>query len=568
MPETRSIGGGAVPDPTIIIRDAARRDAALFKPGTVLSGRVVQALGDGQFLFSLRGRLLVAASPLPLAADRVISMEVLSGGDQPRLRLVQAGGGDQAQTSTSAARQQALGLPPGLAGELALAAFEDAGAPLTRDRLQAAAASLQPLAQDRPREAAQLAAALALLARSGLPETPATLLLALRAGAADLPNPASALVQLQQMVASLGLVVTATPEAAAPSGAAASATPASAVPGTGAAGPAATPAVAATAPATAPATGTASPTVTPTAVASAPTSVPIITPASVPASTPAVTPASAPPATTATAPPAALPPPATGGTTNVSTTPVLARAETSGIAVAIAQPAGDTVTVALRAALGLPVPDGEREGTAGVMRAMVLAGLREAAASPAAPATLAAVTTRPTEAAPATLLQRLASVPTATLSEDRRASAPATNLSPGLSAPVTLGEAVAHAAREQAAQSVFKPSTMADYDLVMGLPLQADGRPTPARLAVARRAVAGGTATFLRVDAELSQLGPVSVRLSGVEGGALAITLMADGAGGRALAESLPDLAQSLQALGIVAGLRVTTLDGETDNAG
>lgn len=525
MPEAPSIGGGA-PDPTIIIRDAARRDAALFKPGAVLSGRVVQALGDGQYLFSLRGRLLVAASSLPLAADRVISMEVLSGGDQPRLRLVQSGGGDRAQTSTSAARQQALGLAPGLAGELALAAFEDAGAPLTRDRLQAAAASLQPLAQDRPREAAQLAAALALLARSGLPETPATLLLALRAGAAELPNPAAALVQLQQLAASQGLAVPAAPEPAAPAGANQPAPPVPAAPGTGA----------------------------PAAASAAP--------------------GAATPATTAGVAPAVLPPPATGGTMAVSTTPVPVQANATSGPALTAPPSGatttppanlETATVAMRALLGWAVPDGEREGTAGVLRALALAGLRETPAPSAATATPAAA--RPDGTAPATLLQRLASVPTTAPPEDHRAGA-AANLLPAPSAPATLGEAVAHAAREQAAPSVFKPVTMADYDLVVGLPLQADGRPTPARLAVASRAMAGGNATFLRVDAELSQLGPVSVRLSGVEGGALAITLMADGAGGRALAESLPDLAQSLQALGIVAGLRVTTLDGEAGDAG
>jgi hypothetical protein len=40
----------------------------------------------------------------------------------------------------------------------------------------------------------------------------------------------------------------------------------------------------------------------------------------------------------------------------------------------------------------------------------------------------------------------------------------------------------------------------------------------------------------------------------------MAITLLADGPGGQALAEALPGLAESLQQLGMVAGLRVASL--------
>ena len=75
------------------------------------------------------------------------------------------------------------------------------------------------------------------------------------------------------------------------------------------------------------------------------------------------------------------------------------------------------------------------------------------------------------------------------------------------------------------------------------------------------RLTPGGTAYMVvRVDTELSHLGSISVRLSGLQDGPMAITLLADGPGGQALAEALPGLAESLQQLGMVAGLRVASL--------
>lgn len=118
---------------------------------------------------------------------------------------------------------------------------------------------------------------------------------------------------------------------------------------------------------------------------------------------------------------------------------------------------------------------------------------------------------------------------------------------------------MAPAVREHLAEQVFKPKELADYDRVVPLPLTATQVPTPARLAVATRSVGGGSqATFVRVDAELTRLGPVSIRLSGVDsGGPLAITLIAGPAGGAALADGLPDLIADLHTLGIDAAVRV-----------
>lgn len=126
--------------------------------------------------------------------------------------------------------------------------------------------------------------------------------------------------------------------------------------------------------------------------------------------------------------------------------------------------------------------------------------------------------------------------------------------------PPLLEAAVMHVMREQAAETVVKPQSLMDYDFVFGLPLQANNQPLPARLAVAERKTSAGTATFLRVDAELSQLGPLSVRISGIENGPMAITVLAAGPALAALGEALPDLTEALRALGLAAGVRIADL--------
>lgn len=130
---------------------------------------------------------------------------------------------------------------------------------------------------------------------------------------------------------------------------------------------------------------------------------------------------------------------------------------------------------------------------------------------------------------------------------------------PTPAAPGTLDETVVRTVREHLAEQVFKPKELADYDRVVPLPLASHEVTTPARLAVATRSTGGGqSATFLRVDAELSRLGPLSVRLSGTDaGGPLAITLVAGAAAGAALAEELPALIADLRRQGVEAAVRV-----------
>lgn len=113
------------------------------------------------------------------------------------------------------------------------------------------------------------------------------------------------------------------------------------------------------------------------------------------------------------------------------------------------------------------------------------------------------------------------------------------------------------------AHTLFPPKELADYDLVVPLPIQERGSPVPARLAVSTRRTAGGvSATWLRVDTELSQLGPVSTRLAAMEHGPLLIHLVVTPAALSAMEAVIPDLQATLESKGFTATIRVSTDDG------
>lgn len=119
-------------------------------------------------------------------------------------------------------------------------------------------------------------------------------------------------------------------------------------------------------------------------------------------------------------------------------------------------------------------------------------------------------------------------------------------------------DAATVAVRDTVAQDLLPPKDLTDYDRVLALPLADHGQPVPARLAVTtRRTATGGLACWMRVDCELSRLGPVSVRLGAVDAGPVAITLFASPAAGAALAAGLPALGEDLRAIGVDAALRV-----------
>ncbi len=217
------------------------------------------------------------------------------------------------------------------------------------------------------------------------------------------------------------------------------------------------------------------------------------------------------------------------------------------------------------------LPDAATGGAPAVLRAFALAGLRAAAvlaqsapATPDAPRGPQSSQRSDAPSVPAPILASLAATTTAGPDPEpapgaRRGGDPVAPL------PIDLAPAVARAAREAAAETVFKPQHLNDYDAVLALPMLAQGQPTPARLAVAARAVpGGGKAYWLRVDAELSSLGPVSVRLSGADHGPMAITIVASRRAGAGIVDGLDDLVHDLDGLGLAAGVRVVDGDAET----
>ena len=562
--------------------DHVRALAANLAPGEILTGRVGADLGDGKFALTVRGQTVIASSQTPLSLDSVVKLLVHSTGDQPVFRLLTATFPDSATTTTAASRAAALGLPQTPAAVSALQAFEQVGAALDPVRLKDAAAQLQLLP---PAQVPQRALALGLLANAGLPTTAPFIALAERSATGVLPNPAAALaafkttapaaVQTTGQAAAgggVGDVMVPQPRATAPLFP--SALPSGAPllirqfsPGLTAGTTATVSSMNTVAPAVVGDQPLISTTKIPTAGVPTVTALPLPIPhGSSPGAgaqsllppTPSVPTPSAQPLATVAAPvvPAALSP-----ATPTSSSPLMALspASTPSTPVVPIALAPSVVSAALIASvptlslasvsttpslLNTTIPDVGRDGANAAMQALSLAGVR--------PRQNSETHSAPT---PSPLIHRLgAQVNAAELPTQ------VTEVAVRHEPPSAMDAAVAHVMREQIAETVIKPRSLADYDMVLALPMQAQGQPTPARLAVAERHTAGGTATFVRVDAELTHLGPLSVRLSGIDGGAMAITVMATGPALAALTAALPDLSDSLRDLGLTAGLRVADL--------
>ncbi len=550
------IGPGQVPaDVRALAAEIALTNAKLLAgalmPGEILTARVGATLGDGKVSLTVRGQTLIANSATTLLPDSLIKLVVQSGGDQPVLRILTNSAADQqVSTSTPSSRAAALGLPATAIATAALAAFEQAGAPLDPVRLKEAVAQLQTLP---PAQIPQRAQAFALLAQAGLPATPPFIALAERSATGALPNPAAAVAELQRVAQAT---------VAAPAGQT-SAVPASAVSNQQPAPSSQLPVTTAqpsapVAQQTVPVTGQ------PLASAGQLPSVPQLPGGGIGA--PIVGDPDTPPTTTAPAATTAPPSPAAAPVVSVPTpaapvsvvlplvpTPsptaasTLPRPLAPGSPVpASAAPASTFTVPAIPVATtvaGTVVPDLARGGATAVLQALALVGVR-----PRETGEMLLPKSEPT------LLHRL-DVPVEEI-DPIRAMDSGTRHAP----QSPLDAAVVHVMREQAAETVVKPQALVDYDIVLGLPLQVMGQPLPARLAVAERQTSAGTATFLRVDAELTHLGPLSVRISGIENGPMAITVLATGPALGALADALPDLNESLRALGLTAGVRIADL--------
>ena len=139
-----------------------------------------------------------------------------------------------------------------------------------------------------------------------------------------------------------------------------------------------------------------------------------------------------------------------------------------------------------------------------------------------------------------------------------------TDESPRATGPSPTADPALAAVRDVAAEHLLPPTHLDDYERVIPLPMMHAGQPVPARLAVTtRRTASGGTACWMRVDCALSSLGSVSVRLSGADGGPVAVSLIAAPAAAAVLAQALPALTHDLHAKGVVAALRVVAHDGD-----
>ena len=523
------VGAGLIPpsaDRQTILRIAGQQALAALgnlTPGTPFSGRVVGPANDGLWSVVVRGTTLTVASPIPLTPDSILRFLVVAGGtDGPlQVKLADLPLPTLADTlkPAIAERLASLGLPATPEAQAVLEAFESVGAPLSPPRLRQATQILEqaaqepaPLAEEDPEEAP-----------APLPNRPATV--------ATTPAPSSPPKSSSS----------ASPTPRAPE--APRAQP-SATPGTPAAKTAVPPGT--PAPLTSnPAPALAAPT-TPHSAALPPG---IIAPRLVEASVHETNPA--PPIPDA---PESVPTRPPTGPTTLAADPrlpvvfaLLAKADLPGtpatLAVALRAASDrlpDPVTAVQAWKPDLALPDVTTDDAPAALRAvvtaLVLAGVRPRAetTAPEGPSQRPAIAVP--EDAPEPLLTTVAQ---AVAKE----------------APSDFGGG---AVRELATDLLLPPKHLDEYDRVFPLPLLAQGQATPARVAVSSREMPNGTrATWMRVDCELSRLGPVSIRLSGAEGGPIAITVVARPGAARHIADGLPALVADLQERGLPAAVRV-----------
>lgn len=195
------------------------------------------------------------------------------------------------------------------------------------------------------------------------------------------------------------------------------------------------------------------------------------------------------------------------------------------------------------------IPDPGREGSDGARRALALAGLRPGPAVfddaiAQTPRNLATEIPADGKGAGQTEELRTLLPLLADLARQHPANSP----------PM-------QALREAVAESLLPPARLADYDLVVPLTLQQEGRPSPARLAVSHREQGRGeAATFVRVDLELSRLGRLSLRLNALGDRQLALLILAHPAQLDGLRAASAALREDLRSLGVEASIRIEDL--------
>lgn len=502
---------------------------AALSPGTVLTGRVVENLGQDLALIALRGRLVVAQTPMPLAADTLVRLVASGQTDDgtPQVRIDAAPLRDDQATSTPDERLARINLPVTPSTRAALALVESAGAPLQTSIISDTAQALET--GDLPK-----AQALVRLWQIGLPPTPALIQAAKDAQNESLPKAAALLVP-QESSPDILSATPGKPEQSAPQ------TPLS----------------------------TRAPSVTPTVpveskLAQAEIPRPLETPVQMVA--------------TPTAIAKALP---QSSEQTIQNPLVFAEKSAHNLLLKTAQPQPILVTptVSLEQqgvleqqttpasgqttnappAVKIPLPVELLQQKSVVLTPKLSTADADAPAVIRQALELAGVQAR--EETPETRAdhQNVKHAP-----EEHQAQQNPTTLASLLARNLdTVNAPTPERVRETFAQTLVPPDSLAEYDQVIPLALTYQGQPLPARIAVAERtSTSGDSANFVRVDVELGTLGQLSIRLSAARsGGPLSLTIFAPENVQSDLSGAMKDLISDLEALSIPTHARISTLD-------
>lgn len=507
---------------------------AALSPGTVLTGRVVENLGQDLALIALRGRLVVAQTPVPLAADTLVRLVTSGQTDDgtPQVRIDAAPLGDDQATSTPDERLTRIQLPVTPSTRAALALVESAGAPLQSSIISDTAQALET--GDLPK-----AQALVRLWQIGLPPTPALIQAAKDAQQEQLPR-AAALLLPQESSPDIPTAPPGKPEQRehrTPQSPLATRAPSVPLTPTGATPPEHT--------------GTPEPLATPTRLV----------------------------ATSSLASQVIV-------QTSEQTTQnplVLAEKSAHTLLLKTAQPQPILVTPSV--SLEQQVTPGQKIIPSSEQAITPLPTLKVPLPLPVELSAQKSfiLTTKPSTAdadAPAVIRQALelagvqAREETAETRPDRQAVKHAPEEQRPQQNPTTLASLLARnldtvnaptpeRVRETFAQTLVPPDSLAEYDQVIPLALTYQGQPVPARIAVAERtSTSGDSANFVRVDVELGTLGQLSIRLSAAgSGGPLSLTIFAPENVQSDLSGAMKDLIADLEALSIPTHARISTLD-------
>lgn len=472
---------------TIVTENVGRDLLSILKPGDTLSGRVVDQFANGSYLFTIRGRNVIAESQVPLLRDSVVQFEVVSTKTGLHIRLNGTAQSDSVSTSNMQSRLQALNIPITTQSMLVLQSFEQAEAPLDNKRIQLA---IQALAHVPPAQQATLAASHALLANKQLPVTPAFINMAIRAVSQSSQQNVANVQNLQNVQQFLAQALPTAPQDMNRTLSQAQQNAANLH------------------------------------------------------NTPTHTPQ------------AALP----ESPVQSSSTTAIATSTTSTSTTAPQSPHISQVAQYVLA----DMPQLQLDNINDMKKMLQHNGIVPMNGSETTTAKTSVESTSPTDGAmpsnPDTYGLRTVMQELAQISQHLNAQQQAQAQAPQQHNAVML-ESLNAIIQDMSAESIFKPQHLNDYDYILPLLSQHNGETQQARIAIANRAIPGqqASATFLRVDMELSQLGPLSLRMSSGHG-PIIITIFGTGRVLQILSQAVPQLEEDLQGQNIEAHIRIANL--------